>query len=123
MMNHVPRKEANATGINLVSHSIHHDGWLLPPRSTISATCNVDHLMPKTYHNVQCHSLTAKGVIIATAATITSNNANYINAQAIGMIGQHGPWWFCVVVLWLCVCRMMCQVTRREENTTSATLM
>ncbi len=69
----VPREEANSTGINPVGHPIHNDGWLLPPRSTIGATCDVDHLTTETNHDIQLHNLTTKGTFIAIAATIAGN--------------------------------------------------
>jgi hypothetical protein len=92
MVVHVPREEANATGINPVGHPIHNDGRLLPPRSTIGTTCDVDHLTTKTNHDVQLHNLTTKGIMVIAAivATIASNNANNINGKAVRMIGRHG---------------------------------
>jgi hypothetical protein len=93
MVVHVPREEANATGINPVGHPIHNDGRLLPPRSSIGTTCDVDHLTTKTNHDVQLHNLTTKGMVIAAiaiVATIASNNANNINGKAVRMIGRHG---------------------------------
>jgi hypothetical protein len=89
MVAHVPREEAYATGINPVGHQIHNDGRLLPPRSTIGTTCDVDHLTTKTNHNIQIHNLTTKGMIIAIAATIAGNNANNIKGKAIRIIGRH----------------------------------
>ncbi len=96
MMVHVPRKEADATGIDPVGHPIHNNCRILPPRSTINSTCNVDHLMTKKTYNVQHHNLTTKGMIFAIATIITGKNANNINSKAVRKIGQHG----CVV--WLC---------------------
>jgi hypothetical protein len=91
MVVHVPREEANATGINPVGHPIQNDGRLLPPRSTIGTTCDVDHPTTKTNHDVQLHNLTTKGMVIATiAATIAGNNANNINGKAVRKIRQHG---------------------------------
>jgi hypothetical protein len=90
MLVHVPREEANATGINPVGHPIHNNGWLLPPRSTIGTTCDMDHLTTKTNHDVQMHNLTTKGMFVAIAATITGNNANNVNGKAVRMIGRHG---------------------------------
>jgi hypothetical protein len=90
MMVHVPWEESNAAGINPVGNPIHDDGRLLPPWSTIGTTCDVDHLTTKTNHNVQSHNLTTKGMLIAIAATIGSNNANNINGKAVRMIGRHG---------------------------------
>jgi hypothetical protein len=90
MVVHVPREESNAAGINPVGHPIHNDGRLLPPRSTIGTTCDVDHLTTKTNHNVQLHNLPTKGMMIAVAATIAGNNANNINGKAVRMIGRHG---------------------------------
>ena len=57
---------------------------------TLGTTCDVDHLTTKTNHNVQSHNLTTKGMLIAFAATIGSNNANNIKGKAIRMIGRHG---------------------------------
>jgi hypothetical protein len=54
-------EEANATGINPIIHPIHHDGRLFPPQSTIGITCDMDHLMTKTNHNVQLHNPPQKG--------------------------------------------------------------
>jgi len=92
MVVHVPREEeeANATGINPVVHPIHNDGRLLPPRSTIGTTCDMDHLTMKRNDDVQLHNLTTKGMVIAIAATIASNNANNINGKAVRMVGRHG---------------------------------
>jgi hypothetical protein len=90
MVVHVPREEANATGIDPVGHPIHNNGRLLPPWPTIGTTCDIDHLTTKTNHNVQLHNLTTKGVIMAIAATIAGNNANNINGMAVRMIGRHG---------------------------------
>jgi hypothetical protein len=90
MVVHVPREESNATGINPVGHPRHNDGRLLPPRSTIGTTCDVDHITTKTNHDVQLHNLTTKGMVIAIEATIAGNNANNINGKAIRMVGRHG---------------------------------
>jgi hypothetical protein len=99
MMVHVPRKETDATGINPVHHSIHVDDRLLPSWSTISATCNMDHLKSKTNYNVQCHNLTIKGMIFAIAAVVTGNNANNINGWAVRMIDDRTTWLCCVCVV------------------------
>jgi hypothetical protein len=80
MMAHVPREKANATC----------NGRLLPPWSTISATCDMDHLTKKTNYNIQHPTLNTIGMIFAIAATITGRNANNINGKATRMIGQHG---------------------------------
>ncbi len=90
MVVHVPREESNAAGINPVGHPIHNDGRLLPPRSTISTTCDVDHLTTKMNHNVQLHNLTTKRMIKAIMAMIDGNNGNNINGKALGMIIRHG---------------------------------
>jgi hypothetical protein len=87
MVVHVPREESNAAGINPVGQPIHNNGRLLPPRSTIGTTCDVDHLTMKTNHNVQLHNIPTKGMIIPVAATIAGNNANNINGKAVRMIG------------------------------------
>ena len=86
------REEANVTGINPVGRPIHNDGQLLPTRSTIGTTCDVDHLMTKTNHDVQLYNLTTKGMFIPIAATIAGNNANNINGRTkdVRMIGRHG---------------------------------
>ena len=60
MVVHVPREESNAAGINPVGRPVHNDGRLLPPRSTIGTTCDVDHLTMKTNQNIQIHNLTTK---------------------------------------------------------------
>jgi hypothetical protein len=52
MVIYVPQKEANAAGTDPVGHLIHDNGQLLPPQSTIHATCVVDHLTTKMDHNV-----------------------------------------------------------------------
>ncbi len=44
MVVHVLREESNAAGINPVGHPIHNNDWLLPPRSTIGTTCDVELL-------------------------------------------------------------------------------